>query len=165
MGAQPLKPTELWVIKRDLWGREVRRWAARWLWSTPRGWVVEAFFQGPAVTVAGLTFAPGDRMVEFYYTHRWYSLFAVYAGPKGKIKGWYADIGTPARWEQGALVYRDWALDVVLPRGGSLQVVDWAAFEALPLGAEQRRRALEALTEIRRRLGRWAKRPSEAVLQ
>lgn len=142
----------LWVCKQDFWGVEVRRWRGRLLWATPRGWALEAFFQGPLVTVGGLTFRPGDRMIEFYYRQRWYNLFAVYDGPRGRLKGWYVNLASPAQRHGKLLRYRDWALDLVLLRDGRLSLLDEEAFAALPLGPAQRLRARQTLAEVQTRL-------------
>lgn len=155
----------LWVCKQNFWGKEVRRWRGRLLWATPRGWALEAFFQGPLVTVGGLTFRPGDRMIEFYYRQRWYNLFAVYDGSQGRLKGWYANLASPAQRRGNLLLYRDWELDLVFLRDGRLSLLDEAAFAALPLGPEQRLWARQALQEIRIRLQRGPCNPQTSVLQ
>jgi len=162
MGAQPVTRRVV-VIKQDFWGREVWRWQGRLLWPTPVGWVVEAFFSGPPVTVGGLAFRPGDRMVEFYYRHRRYNLFAVYHGPRGKLKGWYANLASPARKVGEYIIYRDWALDLVVLRSGWAQVLDEDDFAALPLSPEERLRARQAFREIRHRLRRCIR--GEVMLQ
>ncbi len=145
---------QVWVVKQDFWGREVRRWSGRLLWTTPQGWVIEAVYAGPSISVGGLTFRPGDRMIEFYYANRWYNLFAVYHGPKGHLKGWYANLATPAQYQDHLLRYRDWELDLVFLRDGRLTVLDAEAFAALPLTPAQRTRARQALQEIQARLQR-----------
>jgi len=155
----------LWVSKQNYWGEEVRRWRGRLLWATPRGWAIEAFFQGPAVTAGGLTFRPGDRMIEFYYRQRWYNLFAVYDGPHGRLKGWYINIASPTQRRGNLLFYRDWALDLVFLRDGRLTLLDEEAFAALPLSPAQRLRARQALQEVRARLQRGPCKPPASVLQ
>ena len=161
----PCPPLWLWVVKQDYWGREVRRWRGRVLWATPRGWALEATYRGPIVTAGGLTFRPGDRMIEFYYTRRWYNLFAVYDGPQGRLKGWYANLATPAQRQGDRLIYRDWELDVVFLRDGRLSILDEEAFAALPLGAEERLRARQALHEIQARLQRGPCKKLQDMLQ
>ena len=142
------------IIKQDHRGREVWRWRGRLLWATPVGWAVEATFSGPPIVVGGLSFRPGDRMIEFYYRHRWYNLFAVYDGPHGRIKGWYANIAAPAQRRGNRLIYRDWALDLVVLRDGQATVLDQEAFAALPLSPQERLQARRAFVEIRERFRR-----------
>ncbi len=150
MGTAP----SLIVIKQDFYGREVWRWRGRLLWATPVGWVLEAAFSGPPTTVGGLSFRPGDRMIEFYYRARWYNLFAVYDGPHGRIKGWYANIAAPTQRRGDRLIYRDWALDLVVLRDGRVAVLDQEAFVALPLSPQERLRARQAFAEVRDRFRR-----------
>lgn len=146
----------VWVVKRNHRGEEIIRWPTRLLWRWPGGVALEGFFARPEVRVGGLLLRSGDRMVEFFYTDRWYSLFAVYAAKEGRLRGWYADLCRPARWEgQATLTYEDLALDLVVLPDGTQQVLDTAEFAALPLPESERRQVMETLAALQRRFRRW----------
>ncbi len=145
----------IWVLKRDHQGQEVWRWPTRLLWRWSHGVALEGRFRLPEVVVGGLLLRRGDRMVEFFYTHRWYNLFAVYDGTSGRLRGWYANIGRPARWENAhTLSYEDLALDLVVLPDGRQVVLDEDEFHALPLSETERRRAQRALAALQRRFRR-----------
>lgn len=51
---------------------------------------------GRGVVDLGLMrFAPGDVLLEYYYSDRWYNVFQLHA-PDGTLKGWYCNITRPA---------------------------------------------------------------------
>ena len=145
-----------WTIRKvDLWRRERARWKARLLLRTQRMWLLEAFFKGHTVTLPGLTFRPGDRMLEAYFTAYWFNIYEVYEGRDGPLKGWYANLSQPTRQiGPHTLLYTDLALDlIVLPKGEMLEL-DREEFLTLPLSPEALRLALEhwaALKEAFRR--------------
>lgn len=142
---------ETWTIRKvDLWARERARWSARLLWQTPRMWLFEAFFMGRPVTLAGLSFRPGDRMLEAYFSAYWFNIYEVYEGRNGPLKGWYANLSRPTRQiGPHALLYTDLALDlVVLPKGEMVEL-DREEFLTLPLSPEDLRVALEHWTILK----------------
>lgn len=151
----------VWVLKCDYRGQVVWRWPARILWRWSTGVALEGRFAQPRVEVGGLVLQRGDRMVEFFYTDRWYNLFAVYAADGGGLRGWYANIGRPARWvDAGTLAYDDLALDLVVLPDGRQVVLDAEEFTALPIAPAERVQALRALAALQRRFRRWWPQPA-----
>lgn len=138
------------VRKRAADGRELLVYPARVIGRAESRLTVEAEFALPAVEVGGLAIRPGDRMVESFYSDRWYNVFAVYDGGGSRLKGWYCNITRPARLEPeaGHIEAEDLALDLVVLPDGRWQVLDEEEFAALPLTLDERRAALEALTEL-----------------
>jgi protein associated with RNAse G/E len=116
--------------------------------QTPSSITVEARYQRRDVDVRGLEIQRGDRFVELFFADRWYNVFAIYTRDSDQLKGWYCNITRPARIE-GAHVYADdLALDVIVFPDGRWLVTDEEEFATLDLPIEERRCALQAVTEI-----------------
>ncbi|MEW6084407.1 MAG: DUF402 domain-containing protein [Chloroflexota bacterium] len=111
--------------------------------------VLEALFTRDDMPFMDVTFKNGDRFVEYYYSDRWYNIFAVYDRDDGKIKGWYCNIGKPAVIEDGIVSYVDLALDLWVSTNGTQVVLDEDEFDALDLSDELRSGALKGLEELK----------------
>lgn len=146
------------VIKRDPQGRETWRYQGAIVEQNADCVVVEAYFDRPDVEFHGVTLKQGDRFVETYYYDRWYNIFEIYDRDDGSLKGWYCNICQPFIWEQGAISYRDLALDLLVYPDGRQLVLDRDEFETLTLPEEVRQAALDGLTQVqalcRERLGK-----------
>ncbi len=116
--------------------------------------VLEATLTRGPLALGYVTLTPGDRFVEYFFTDRWYNVFAIYNGADGAFKGWYCNVTRPAEVEDRAdgtgLVVRavDLALDYFRQPGGKEFVLDEDEFSALPLTQEERRAARAALSEL-----------------
>ena len=111
------------VVKLAPDGAEVARYPAEVVSRTADdAWVVvRAIWGYRQVDVAGLAFAPGDVLAEWFSPRHDFNAFAVHA-PDGRFKGWYANVAFPARLDAGAspplLTWHDLYVDViVLPDG------------------------------------------------
>lgn len=111
--------------------------------------VLEALFDRADMPFQDVTFKKGDRFVEYYYTDRWYNIFAIYGGNDGQIKGWYCNIGKPAVIEDGVVSYVDLALDLWVSADGKQTVLDEDEFEALALSDGVRQNALIGLNDLK----------------
>lgn len=111
--------------------------------------VLEALFDRADMPFMEVVFKTGDRFVEYYYTDRWYNIFAVHDRDDGKLKGWYCNIGQPAVSEDGIVSYIDLALDLWVSTSGQQSVLDKDEFEALNLEEELRVGALRGLEELK----------------
>ncbi len=109
---------------------------------------LEALFDRADMPFMGVVFKTGDRFVEYYYTDRWYNIFAIHDRDDEKVKGWYCNIGMPAVFEEGTVSYVDLALDLWVSADGQQAVLDEDDFEALQLDDELRSRALAGLSEL-----------------
>src|SRR5512139_646162 len=67
--------------------------------------MIEALFDRADMPFMDVVFRNGDRFVEYYYTDRWYNIFAIHDRDDHKIKGWYCNIGMPAAFEEGIVSY------------------------------------------------------------
>lgn len=111
--------------------------------------VLEALFDRADMPFMDVVFRMGDRFVEYYYTDRWYNIFAIHDGDNEKIKGWYCNIGKPAAFEDGTVSYVDLALDLWISANGKQTVLDQDEFEELDLTEELRSGALNGLEELK----------------
>ena len=109
---------------------------------------LEALFDRADMPFQDVVFKTGDRFVEYYYSDRWYNIFAVHDKDDGKVKGWYCNIGKPAVIEDGVVSYVDLALDLWVSANGEQIVLDEDEFEALGLNEELTLGALRGLEEL-----------------
>lgn len=110
---------------------------------------LEALFTRDDMPFMDVVFKKGDRFVEYYYSDRWYNIFAVYDRDDGQIKGWYCNVGMPAMIEDGVVSYVDLALDLWISADGRQTVLDEDEFEELNLDAGLRADALNGLEELK----------------
>ena len=110
---------------------------------------LEAFFDRKDMPFQDVVFRTGDRFVEYYYSDRWYNIFAIYDRDDGCIKGWYCNIGMPAVIGDGIVAYVDLALDLWVSSDGRQTVLDEDEFEELGLNEGMRAGALTGLEELR----------------
>lgn len=110
---------------------------------------LEALFDRADMPFMDVVFKMGDRFVEYYYTDRWYNIFAIHDREDGKIKGWYCNIGKPVVIEDGVVSYVDLALDLWVSRDGQQTVLDEDEFEKLEINEELKAGALQGLAELK----------------
>jgi len=113
--------------------------------------VLEALFTRDDMPFMDVIFKKGDRFVEYYYSDRWYNIFAIYDRDDGHLKGWYCNIGKPAVIEKGVVSYVDLALDLWVSTTGEKTVLDEDEFEASGLDEDTRNSALLGLAELKLR--------------
>jgi len=111
--------------------------------------VLEALFDRADMPFMNVVFKTGDRFVEYYYSDRWYNIFAIHDREDGQIKGWYCNIGQPAAIDDGMVSYVDLALDLWVSVDGKQTVLDEDEFEELKLSEELKTGALNGLDELK----------------
>lgn len=137
------------IHKLNLAGEETLAYPGTVMHSAPGLVVVEAFFQRYARLELGYTvFERGDRMVEYFYSDRWFNVFDVYAVTTGARRGWYCNLARPATWQAGHLWQVDLALDVWVHPDGRWLALDEDEFAALPLDEPTRATCRAALAEL-----------------
>jgi hypothetical protein len=114
-----------------------------------RSIVLEALFDRDDMPFLDVIFKTGDRFVEYYYTDRWYNIFAVHDREDDRVKGWYCNVGKPAVFEDSTVSYIDLALDLWVSTNRKQTVLDQDEFEALELSEEMRTGALRGLEELK----------------
>lgn len=130
------------------------RYSGRVLERTALSITIEAFFSRPDVPLPYVTFRRGDRLIERFYTNRWYNIFELYDVSGGHLKGWYCNIARPALIDADNILWFDLALDVWLSPAGDVLVLDEDEFAELALDEATRRAALSAVDELKARFGR-----------
>jgi hypothetical protein len=136
------------IRKLDAAGREVWRWQATVRRVDSHSVQVEARFNAPEVDRFGLAFRRDDRLLETYFSDRWYNVFAVHDRDKGSFKGWYCNICRPAILADGEIRWEDLALDVVVLPDRRSAVLDEEEMTALPLAESERQKAWQAVQEL-----------------
>lgn len=111
--------------------------------------VLEALFDRADMPFMDVVFKTGDRFVEYYYTDRWYNIFAIHDRDDDRVKGWYCNVGKPAMFDNGVVSYIDLALDLWVSANGRQTVLDEDEFNELGLDSELRQKALIALQELK----------------
>jgi protein associated with RNAse G/E len=137
------------VQKKNPAGEVTYEYEGVLLHKDERSIVLEAWFDREDMPFLDVVFKTGDRFVEYYYTDRWYNIFAVHDRQDDKVKGWYCNIGKPAVFEDSTVSYMDLALDLWVSTTGKQTVLDQDEFEALELSDELRTSALKGLEELK----------------
>jgi predicted RNA-binding protein associated with RNAse of E/G family len=143
----------VWVVKKDVTGRESWRYRGQVVERFVQGVLIEAFFDRAEMPFFGIVLRPGDRFLEAYFSDRWYNLFEIYDRDTNALKAWYANITRPAEISTETITYVDLALDLLIYPDGRQKVLDEAEFATLPLTPDERLHALAALGELQ---GLWA---------
>ena len=142
-------PAVITVYKLDHDGREVWQYPATVMERGPTCVRLEAFFNRDDMDLGYAVFKRGDRFVEYFYTDRWYNIFAVYDRDDGALKGWYCNICRPAEIGENSVQCDDLALDAWIDPDGSFRLLDEDEFETLDVSAEEKRCALAAVEQLR----------------
>ncbi|HEX6123080.1 MAG TPA: DUF402 domain-containing protein [Ktedonobacterales bacterium] len=121
-------------------GTLAERWAA--------GVRINARWERAPLPLGYATFEPGDHFVEWYFTDRWYNIFAI-SSASGTFKGWYCNITEPAQITGQVISCRDLLLDLWVWPDGRWLVLDEDEFAAdTTLDPATRARARAALEEL-----------------
>jgi protein associated with RNAse G/E len=141
------------VRKLDHTGKLVTSYQGEVIHRDERAIVLEARWQRNRLELPYVVFERGDRLVEFFFSDRWYNIFEIHAGSADRLKGWYCNLCRPAVFEADAISAIDMALDLfVFPNGDTL-LLDENEFEALNLHCrepETHASVLSALAELHR---------------
>jgi hypothetical protein len=137
------------VQKKNPEGKVTYEYAGMLLSRDGNSIKLEALFDRADMPFMDVVFKKGDRFVEYYYTDRWYNIFAIHDRDDGKVKGWYCNIGMPAVIEGRVVSYVDLALDLWVSVDGKQTVLDEDEFEALGLNEELKHGALSGLDALK----------------
>ncbi|MBE0409325.1 MAG: DUF402 domain-containing protein, partial [Anaerolineales bacterium] len=125
--------TKLTVRKLNYLGRETWRYSGELVERGENYMILKAYYDRLDEYVDDLLLRKGDLFIETYYTDRWYNIFEIYDVSDGNLKGWYCNIGLPAKFENNEISYRDLALDLLIYPDGRQAILDMEEFKALPL--------------------------------
>lgn len=144
------------VIKLNPLGEEKIRYPAEVLARLENGIVLDAYWNNPKRDLGYTIFETGDHFVEYFYTNRWFNIFAI-SSANGERKGWYCNVAAPALISDGQVEQVDLFLDVWVGPDGRTLILDEDEFaadttltEAQRSGARLGLQDLLALIEARR---------------
>jgi len=140
------------VLKLNLQGQETWRYSARVLQAAPAAILLTAEFNRPSMLFHDILLGQGDPFIEIYFNDRWYNIFEIHAVQDDHLKGWYCNIVKPAVFGVDHIAQVDLALDLWINPDGTHRVLDQDEFDALPLDADTRQPAVNALSELLDRL-------------
>jgi len=139
---------ELVVIKCDAKGNEIIRWSGRVLQRSDNEVILEASFNIPDYQSDEIVLREKDRLVESYFSDRWYNIFEVHAREDDALKGWYCNMSHPAILGEREILFRDLALDLFVHPDGRQELLDEDEFEDLVISDEVREQVLLSLKEL-----------------
>ena len=137
--------TDFTVHKLDENGRFILSYPATLLERSNNHVKLEAFFGRDDMDLGYTTFKRGDRFIEYFYTDRWYNVFAIYDRDDGAFKGWYCNICRPGVVEETAVSCEDLALDIWVTPQGHTTILDEDEFATLDITLEEKSAAQSAL--------------------
>ena len=136
------------VIKLGPQGEEKIRYPARLFSRLENGVVLEAYWDHGSRDLGYTTFEPGDHFIEYFYSDRWFNIFAI-STPTGLRKGWYCNVAAPARIGAEQVEQIDLLLDVWVGLDGLPLILDEDEFAAdNTITVEQRQAALQGLQDL-----------------
>jgi hypothetical protein len=136
------------VHKLDHQGQPMWQYTGSILQRDPSRIILEAYFNRDDRATEYHTFKRGDRMVEWFFSDRWFNIFELHHYEDDRLEGWYCNITRPARFEDDVLYADDLALDVMVSPSGNSQILDRDEFEALDIDMTTRQNAENALREL-----------------
>jgi len=124
------------------------QWPGRLLSYADHEAVVEARFNAESGQMLDIPLSKGDHFLESYFNDRWYNIFEIRDKDDNHLKGWYCNISAPAVITPDQIIFRDFALDLLVYPDGRQVVLDEDEFEALQCSAEERHLARQGLAEL-----------------
>jgi uncharacterized protein DUF402 len=116
------------VVKLAPDGSEAARYRGDVVGHCQDSWLlVQAIWTHRKIELGGLSFCPGDELLEWFSPQHPYNAFAVFS-PQDHFKGWYANVAHPARLDATrdppVLIWHDLYLDLVGLPDGSFTIRD-----------------------------------------
>jgi uncharacterized protein len=156
--ASLLPGAELTIVKLAPDGSEAARYQGEVVGRCRDSWLlVLATWVNRTIDIGGLSFCPGDNLLEWFSPRHSFNAFAVFS-PSDRLKGWYANVTHPARLDATqdppVLIWHDLFVDLVGLADGSFAVRDEDELLASGLShaePELYARILEAQSELIRR--------------
>jgi len=149
------KSGEITVLKYNPQGEVTWQYSGQVLEKTETQVRLQAYFNHKDEIYHGMPLQTGDRFIETYYTDRWYNIFEIHARQDDHLRGWYCNIGLPAKMDGNTLSYVDLALDLLVFPDGRQIVLDEDEFAALEISPQIRQQARSALAELQARFGSY----------
>jgi len=137
------------IHKLDHLGQEKIAYEGEVLERTPQLILLRAIFTARDKMELGyVTLLHGDVFIEYFYSDRWYNVFAIFDSTDRSFKGWYCNLTRPARFEAKHIWAEDLALDYFVQPNGAGFVLDEDEFAALELAEFERQTVRAALADL-----------------
>src|SRR5690606_11893968 len=136
---------EITVLKQNPAGELMYQWQGQLLSQNGHETLVEALFNAESGMLEEIPLKKGDQFLETYYDDRWFNIFEIHDKDDGRLKGWYCNVCAPAVVSSGQIIFRDFALDLLVYPDGRQVVLDREEFDALQCCQEERAFALAGL--------------------
>jgi uncharacterized protein len=143
---------QITVIKLSPQGEEKVRYTGHIVELLSHSIVLQAHWALPMHDLGYTRFEPQDQFKEYYYTDRWFNIFAI-SSVLGIHKGWYCNVAEPAQLSQDAIRQVDLLLDVWINPAGEPLILDEEEF------------ATAAVTVLTERQQRGARQGLQMLLQ
>ena len=147
--SESLPMSDFTVHKLDENGRLILSYPATVLERSNNHVRLEAFFSREDMDLGYTTLKQGDRFIEYFYTDRWYNIFAIYDRDDGTFKGWYCNICRPSVIMETAVSCEDLALDIWLNPQGQITILDEDEFAALQLSTKEANATRQAFNALK----------------
>jgi protein associated with RNAse G/E len=113
--------------------------------------LIRAIWERPNAELGYVTFETGDHFYEYFYTDRWFNIFAIFSA-SGVLRGWYCNVTRPAVYRDDVIESEDLEIDLfVSPDRQTMLRLDLDEFEARNFAQtepETYREAYAALEEL-----------------
>ncbi len=146
-------PRTLTVYKQNALGEVVWHYSGQKIVQTPTLIVLEAIFGRDDYSTDYHTFKRGDRMLEWFYSDRWYNIFELHHRQTNQLEGWYCNITRPAIFDALGIHADDLAIDVMVYPDGNTRILDMDEFAALPIAPDTRAAAELGLQQLLQHIG------------
>ena len=136
------------VVKYNPQGEKKVQYPAQVLARLENGVILDAFWNNPRRDLGYTVFEPEDHFVEYFYTDRWFNIFAI-SSADGRRKGWYCNVAMPALVSEERVEQIDLLLDVWVSPTGKPLILDEDEFAAdTTMMESQREGARRGLQEL-----------------
>jgi predicted RNA-binding protein associated with RNAse of E/G family len=140
---------EVIVVKNDHKGVEVWRYPGKIIAQSPKGFIVEAYFNRRDLEFNGIILKKDDRFLELYLFDKWFNLFEIYDKESRFLKARYCNITRPIRVSNNYVYYDDLALDLLVFPDRSQLLLDEDEFIDLGLENLEQEKARAAMLELK----------------
>jgi predicted RNA-binding protein associated with RNAse of E/G family len=140
--------TDIAIIKNNPAGELMFRYEGKVLERKANELLIEAFFGLEGRSMVDIPLKKGDRFLETYYADRWFNIYEIRDRDYDALKGWYCNVASPAQLGETQIVFRDFALDLLVYPDGRQLVLDEDEFAALDCTPAERQQALAGLAEL-----------------
>lgn len=139
---------EIAILKCNPAGELMFRYEGKVVDRSANSILIEANFGLEARSLVDIQLNKGDRFLETYYTDRWFNIYEIHDKTDDHLKAWYSNVASPVEIGQDQIVFRDFALDLLVYPDGRQLILDEDEFAVLACSVEERAKAVEGLAQL-----------------